>query len=57
MSPKELLYIEDGLNQEQFCISQCQKAAQELQDQQLQQCVQQLQQKHEQVFGQLFQLV
>ena len=57
MSPKELLYIEDALGHEQFCITQCQNAAQTLQDPELRQCVQGMQEKHQQVFGQLYQLV
>ena len=35
MSPKELNYIEDALGHEQFLKTQCQEAAQNLQDPQL----------------------
>lgn len=57
MSPKELLYIEDALGHEQFCITQCQEAYQNLQDPQLKQCARQMQDKHQQIFGQLYQLM
>lgn len=57
MSPKELLYIEDALGHEQFFMTQCQDAAQNLKDQDLQQCVQQLYSKHQQIFGKFYGLV
>ena len=48
MSPKELNYIEDALGHEQFLKTQCQEAAQNLQDPQLKQYAQQLSDKHQQ---------
>ena len=57
MSPKELTYIEDALGHEQFLKSQCQDAAQNLQDQELKSCVQQMMQKHEQIFDEFYHLV
>lgn len=57
MSPKELLYIEDALGHEQFSITQCQQAAQNLQDPTLKQYAQELCNKHQQTFQQLYQLV
>ena len=57
MSPKELLYIEDAMGHEKFLISQCQDAAQNLQDAELKQYAQQMQDKHQQTFNQFFQLV
>ena len=39
MSPKELLYLEDALGHEKFLKTQCQQAAQALQNPQLKQCV------------------
>ena len=38
MSPKELLYLEDALGHEKFLKTQCQQAAQALQNPQLKQC-------------------
>ena len=57
MSPKELLYIEDALGHEKFLISQCQQAVLSLADPELRNCVQQLQNGHQQIFNQLLQLV
>lgn len=57
MSPKELMYIEDALNHEQFLVSQCQQAAQALQNPALKQCVNQLANQHQQLFRKLYQLV
>ena len=37
MSPKELMYIEDALNHETFLMTQCQQAAQALQNPELKQ--------------------
>lgn len=57
MSPKELLYIEDALGHEQFCITQCKDAMNCLQDEELKQCAQQICNKHQTLFGQIYQLV
>lgn len=57
MSPKELLYIEDALGHEQFSMTQCQEAAQNLQDPELKECVQQMLNKHQQIFGSFYGLV
>ena len=50
MSPKELTYIEDALGHEKFLKTQCQEAAKNLNDQELKSCVEQLSQKHQQLF-------
>ncbi len=57
MSPKELSYIEDALSHEKFMMTQCQQAAQNLQDGELKNCVEQLAQKHQQTFTNLYNLV
>ena len=57
MSPKELTYIEDALGHEKFLKTQCQEAAQKLQDMELKNCVEQLQQKHQQIFDSFYNLV
>lgn len=57
MSPKELMYIEDALNHEQFLQSQFQQAAQALQNPQLKNCVNQMAKNHSQLFQKLYQLV
>ena len=57
MSPKELLYIEDALGHEKFLIAQCQQAAGILQNSALRSCVQRMQQAHEEIYSQLYQLI
>ena len=57
MSPKELMYIEDALGHEQFLQTQCQQAAQALQNQELKNNVTQLANQQQQLFQQLYQLV
>ena len=57
MSPKELLYIEDALGHEQFFMAQCQEAVEKLQDQELQQTVRKLYDKHQKIFGTFYSLV
>ena len=57
MSPKELLYIEDALGHEQFFMTQCREAVEKLQDQELQQTVRQMIDKHQKIFGTFYSLV
>ena len=57
MSPKELMYIEDALNHETFLMTQCQQAAQALQNPELKQYVNQLANQHQQLFQKLYQLI
>ncbi|MBQ4313343.1 MAG: hypothetical protein IJC18_03940 [Clostridia bacterium] len=57
MSPKELSYIEDALGHEQFLISQCRTAVNELQDTHLRQEVQELMAKHQALYSKFFQLI
>lgn len=57
MSPKELMYIEDALNHEQFLQCQFQQAQQALQNPQLKACVQEMARNHSQLFQKLYQLV
>lgn len=57
MSPKELLYVEDALGHEKFLKAQCQQAVNQLGDQELKHFVEQLAAKHQQLFGQFYQLV
>ena len=57
MSPKELNYIEDALGHEQFLKTQCQEAIQNLQDPTLKNQVQQMTQKHQQIFDNYYNLV
>ncbi len=57
MSPKELSYIEDALSHEEFLQTQCQQAAQALQNPELKSYVSQLATQHQQLFQKLYQLV
>lgn len=57
MSPKELSYIEDALGHEQFLKTQCQEAIQNLQDPVLKNQAQQMEQKHQQIFDNFYNLV
>lgn len=57
MSPKELTYIEDALGHEKFLKTQCQEATANLQDSELKSCVQQLTEKHQQIFDSFYHLV
>lgn len=57
MSPKELQYIEDALGHEQFLTSQCRQAASELNDPELKGIVNQMLNKHQELFGRFYQLV
>ena len=57
MSPKELMYIEDALGHEQILLTQCRSAAQSLQDGELRQYANQLAEKHQKLYDQLYRLV
>ena len=57
MSPKELMYLEDALSHEQFLKTQCQQAMSALTDPQLKSYVQQMMQKHQQLFAALYQVI
>ncbi len=57
MSPKELSYIEDALGHEKFLKTQCQEAVKNLRDQELKTCVQQLEEKHDQIFTNFYNLM
>ncbi len=57
MSPKELQYIEDALGHEQFLTQQCRQAASQLSDPELKNAVNQMQAKHQELFGKFYQLV
>ena len=57
MSPKELLYIEDALSHAQYLRTQCETAAQQLQDTALQTQVRQLAESNKALFNRFFNLV
>lgn len=57
MTTKELLYIEDALGHEKYFQTQCKQAAAQLQDAELKTCVEQLAQKHSQIFQNFYGLL
>ena len=57
MTPKELLYLEDALGHEKFFQTQCQQTASQLQDPELKACVEQMAEKHRQIFQNLYGLL
>ena len=57
MSPKERAYIEDALSHESFMKNQCTDAIRSLQDPELRSCVEEIQQKHRQIFDEFYNLI
>ena len=57
MTPKELLYVEDALGHEQYFQTQCAQTAQQIQDGELKNLAQQMQQKHQQIFKNFYNLL
>ena len=57
MSPKELMYLEDAMGHAKFLATQCQDAANQLQDGELKKSAQQMADKHKQLFNQFYQLM
>ncbi len=50
MTTKELLYIEDALSHEKYFQTVCNETINKIQDSDLKSCVEQLNQKHQQIF-------
>lgn len=57
MTSKELLYVEDALGHAQYFQTKCQETAGQLQDAELRTYVQQMQQKHQQIFQSFYGLL
>lgn len=57
MTTKELLYIEDALGHEKYFQTKCRETANQLQDGELKACVEQMEQKHKQIFDSLYNLL
>ena len=57
MTSKELLYVEDALGHEKYFQTKCQEAAGQLQDADLKTCVEQMCQKHQQLFQSFYNLL
>lgn len=57
MTSKELMYVEDALGHEKYFQTRCQEVAGQLQDAKLKAMVQQMAQKHQQVFQSFYGLL
>ena len=57
MTTKELLYVDDALAHAQFLATQCQTAAEQLQDTTLRMQAQQMADRHRQVYKKFYNLV
>ena len=54
---KELLYLEDALGHEKYFQTKCSETANQIQDADLKSCVQQMAQKHQQIFQSFYGLL
>ncbi len=57
MTSKELLYVEDALGHEKYFQAKCKETANQLQDTQLKAFVEQMAQKHQQLFQSFYSLL
>ena len=57
MTTKELLYVEDALGHAVYFQTKCRETANQIQDPELKACVQQLEQKHRQIFQNFYGLL
>ena len=57
MTTKELLYLEDALGHEKYFQTKCNEAASQIQDAELKSCVEQMEQKHKQIFQSFYGLL
>ena len=57
MTTKELLYVEDALGHLKQFKSQCDEIVNQIQDAELKACVQQMDQKHQEIFRRFYGLL
>lgn len=57
MTNKELLYIEDALSHAKYFQTKCNETASQIRDAELKTCVQQIANKHQQIFQSFFGLL
>ena len=57
MTQKELLYIEDALGHEKYFQSKCNETATRIQDPELRACIEQLSQKHQEIYRNFYGLL
>ncbi len=57
MTAKELLYIEDALGHEKYFQTKCNEVVNQIQDQELKNSVEEMTQKHQQIFQDFYSLL
>lgn len=57
MTTKELLYVEDALGHEKYFRTKCSETASQIQDMQLKTCIENIAQRHEQIFQSFYGLL
>lgn len=57
MTEKELLYVQDALGHEQFFQTKCRETSGQMQDAELKSCIDQLAQKHKEIFSSFYGLL
>ncbi len=57
MTEKELLYVTDALDHEQYFQTKCKETANQLQDTELKSCVQQMAKRHGEIFNSFYGLL
>lgn len=57
MTEKELLYVQDALGHEKYFQTKCKETASQIQDSELKSCVEQLAQKHREIFQSFYGLL
>ncbi len=57
MTEKELLYVEDALGHEKYFQSKCSETAAQITDPELKNCIEQLTQKHQEIFRSFYNLL
>ena len=57
MTGQDLMYIEDALGHEQYFQTKCRETASQVKDPDLKTCIQQMEQKHQQIFQSFYGLL
>lgn len=57
MTTKELLYVEDALNQAKYFQTKCKETTAQINDSELKSCVEQIAQKQQQIFQNFYSLL
>ncbi len=57
MTTKELLYVEDALGHEKYFQTKCKETANQIHDAELKNCIEDMAQKHQQIFQNFYELL